>query len=369
MLKSFAQLRSTDLGCDTQNVLTIRLSLPRTRYDNAAALSLFNTLLLQARNYPGVSSAGLVSPTVPGNGYGDDIGFTILGESSSFGHGQTANQRLADRRYFEAMGIPIRSGRTFQEHQEREKTKEVMVSESFRQYFSGHDPIGQSIVVGGAMTYTVVGIVGDTRPLVGEPPQPTMYFPLDSPSIAARGRFVNTATLVVRSSLDVKGLAVPMRAILQGLDRNLPVTDIMTMDQVIGRQTMDASFNAGLLLVLSLVSLVIAAVGVFGVLSYILAQRTMETAIRIALGAQREQIIGLFVTDGLSPAIGGLVIGMAVSASVTPFIKSMLYETKPLDPTIFLSATSIVLLAAVAACVLPACRATRVEPMKAIRSG
>jgi ABC-type antimicrobial peptide transport system permease subunit len=165
----------------------------------------------------------------------------------------------------------------------------------------------------------------------------------------------------------VTRLALPVQKIIQQLDPDLPVSDILTMDQLIGTQTLDASFNATLLLIFALVSLLLAAVGLFGVISYLAAQRTTEIGVRIALGAQRSQVLMLILRDGLRPALIGLVLGLASSAALTRLIQSMLYETQPLDVEIFGLVAVILLLVAAAACMIPAWRASRLNPVAALR--
>jgi ABC-type antimicrobial peptide transport system permease subunit len=178
---------------------------------------------------------------------------------------------------------------------------------------------------------------------------------------------MNGAALVVRSNFDVTQLALPIQRIVQELDRDLPLSDILTMDQVIGRNTMDESFNAALLLAFAVLSMVLAAVGLFGVLSYVVAQRTTEIGIRIALGAQREEVMRLMLRDGLRPALFGLVLGLVASAGVTRLIASMLYGTSPFDPAVFVLVAVTLLLVAAAACALPAWRASQLDPMQALR--
>jgi ABC-type antimicrobial peptide transport system permease subunit len=194
-----------------------------------------------------------------------------------------------------------------------------------------------------------------------------MYFPIYTLNSKNPKDFSAGAALVVRSGEDVTRFALPVQKIFQSLDRDLAVSDILTMDQVIGVQTLDASFNASLLLIFALVSLVLAAVGLFGVMSYLAAQRTTEIGLRIALGAQRNQVLTLILRDGLRPALIGLAIGLATSAAMTRLIKSMLYQTQPLDPEIFSVVALTLLVVAVAACVIPARRAAQLDPMAALR--
>jgi len=152
------------------------------------------------------------------------------------------------------------------------------------------------------------------------------------------------------------------------LDLSLPVADVLSLDQIVGKETAAASFDAILLLVFATLSLVLAAVGLFGVLSYIVAQRQGEIGIRIALGAQREQVMQLMLTDGLRPALFGLVLGLAASAAATRLIRSLLYGTQPLDPIVFVLVTVALLAVATLACLLPAWRASRLDPMQALRT-
>jgi ABC-type antimicrobial peptide transport system permease subunit len=173
---------------------------------------------------------------------------------------------------------------------------------------------------------------------------------------------------VIRSNQDVTQLALPAQKIFQQMDRDLPVSDILTMDQVIGRDTLDASFDATLLMAFAILSVILAAVGLFGLLSYIVTQRTAEIGIRIALGAQRTQVLRLVLMDGLRPAIFGLIFGLVVSAAATRLIQSMLYATQPLDPAIFALVSLTLLLVAALACMIPAWRASRLDPMQALRT-
>jgi ABC-type antimicrobial peptide transport system permease subunit len=163
-------------------------------------------------------------------------------------------------------------------------------------------------------------------------------------------------------------LALPVQHIVAQLDPNLPVADILSYDQVVGKSTAEASFDAVLLGVFAALSLLLAAVGLFGVLSYIAAQRTGEIGVRIALGAQREHVLRLMLADGLRPAIIGLVLGLIASAGVTRLIQSLLYGTQPLDPIVFGLVSVALLAVAAVACLVPAWRASRLDPLEALRT-
>jgi predicted permease len=299
LIKSYQRLRSADMGCITQDVLTMHLGLPDARYATPAQrANFFDTLLERVRALPGMDAAGFVT-VAPGQGYFGDWEFTIIGHPPlPQGSSLDAMNRWADPKYFAAMGLPIVRGRTFDSGKRLDAANEVIISQSFaNQYFPGEDPIGKHLkVILEHPVAEVVGIVGDTRYIIGEKPLPMMYFPL------AAG-VETVGTLVIRSSHDVEQYALPVERIVAAMDGDLPVSDVLTMDQVLGKHTFDQSFNATLLTAFGMVSLLLAAVGLFGVMSYIAGQRTTEIGIRIALGAKREQVMRKMLLDGMGPAV------------------------------------------------------------------
>ena len=362
LLKSYAKMRSSDLGCVTGNVLTMQLSLPDEKYARPVQrLNFFAGLLDRVRALPGVEAAGLVR-SVPGQGYGGDAGFTIVGDPPlPVGKTQNAMVRWADPGYFRAMGIPFVHGNTFSESERLDQANRVIVSESFaRQYLSGRDPVGKHLMTMGNQTFEIAGVVADTRYVVARAPAPMMYFSI-------YGGTFGSAALVVRSARDVTTLALPIQRVVQQIDPQLAVMDILTMDQLMGRNTLDTRFNATLLLVFACLSLLLAAVGLFGVLSYSAAQRTAEIGVRIALGAQRKSVLRLMLGDGLRPALVGLILGLLASAGVTRLAESVLYQTQALDPEVFLLVSAALLAVAGIACFLPAWRASRLDPIQALR--
>ena len=367
LLKSYGRLRSVDLGCATHNVLTLHLGLPEAKYKQAVQrVNFFDALLERVRSLPGVQGAGLVR-VVPGEGYGGDSGFAIAEHPPlPQGKGEYAIVRWADPAYFAALGIPLLRGQTFDDNRRPEKMHEVIISQSFvRQYFPGEDPIGKHLVTIGHQSFAIVGIVGDTRFHVANPVQPMMYFPICAPLY---GGFVpNYATLAVRSSVDVTSLALPIQRVVQQLDPELAVSDILTMNQVIGKSTLEHRFETTLLMAFAVLSLALAAVGLFGVLSYLVAQRTQEIGIRVALGAQRSDVLRLVVRQGMIPAAIGMGIGIVAALGVTRLLSSLLYGVEPTDPLTFASVLLILAGVAALATYLPARRATKVDPMVALR--
>jgi predicted permease len=367
LLKGYQRLRSSDLGCITKNMLTMRFNLTEARYSHAAGrVNFYESLLRRVREMPGVKAAGLVR-VVPGQGYGGDTGFTIAGHPQlPVGKGQTAIVRWADPGYFAAMGIPLLRGRTFDESQRLQNARQVIISQSFaRQYFPSEDPIGKDLLALGQHPLEIVAVVGDTRFNLAKPAQPMMYFPilaaLYSDSVEP------SATLAVRSSLDVTSLALPVQRVFQQLDPELAVSDILTMNQVIDKSSFDANFDATLLLAFAVLSLTLACVGLFGVVSYIVAQRTHEIGIRVALGAHKCHVLRLIIGQGMMPTLVGLAIGTAAALALTRLLSSLLYGVTPTDPLTFISVSLILVAVALAACYIPARRAAKVDPMVALR--
>jgi putative ABC transport system permease protein len=363
LLKSYDRLRAADMGCATQNVLTMRIGLPDARYNTPGPLpvNFFTLLLARVRALPGVDAAGLVN-AAPGQGYWEDSSFTIVEHPPlPLGTGVFALNRTAESGYFAAMGIPILRGRTFNDSLRLEQTNEIIVTDLFaKKYFPGEEPLGKHLKTN-ERTYTIVGIVGDTRFAIGEEPKPMKYFHLNE------GR-INYGTLVIRSSRDVEQMALPVQRVIQEMDRDLPVSHVLTMNQLLGQSTLDQSFNTTLLTGFAALSLLLAAVGLFGVLSYMAAQRTGEIGIRLALGAPREHVLGKMLSDGLRPAIIGLVLGLAASMEASRLMRDMLYETRPLDPIVFAAVSATLMMVAALACIVPAWRASRVDPVKALRT-
>ena len=361
LLKSYERLHSADMGCITQDVITMHLGLPDARYATPALrANFYDTLLDRVRALPGVDAAGFVT-SVPGQGYGMDWTFSIVEHPPlPQGSGLSALSRWADPKYFRTMGIPILRGRTF-DGKRLAAANEVIISQSFAgQYFPGEDPLGQHLRVRG-QNAVIVGIVGDTRYAIGETPRPMQYYPLDA-------GIENVGTLVIRSSHDLEQFALPVQRIVSEMDLDLPVSDVLTMNQLLGKSTLNQRFNTALLVAFAAVSLVLAAVGLFGVMSYIAAQRTTETGIRVALGAKREQVMREMLLDGMRPAVFGLVVGLAASLEAGQLMRDLLYEIKPLDPAVYAAVAATLLAVAAFACIVPAWRASRVDPMRALRA-
>jgi len=278
--------------------------------------------------------------------------------------------RWADPGYFASIKIPLLRGRTFGSDQRLDGAHETIISAEFaRQYFPNEDPIGKHLFGlsdksnegFGKQSYEIVGVVGDTLYELAEPPVPMMYFPIDAGT-------ENGAALVVRGARDPESLALPIQKVIQQMDRELAVADVLTMNQIINESSLDANFEATLLAALAGISLLLAAVGLFGVLAYLATQRRTEIGIRLALGAQREHVLHLMLLDGLAPALGGAAAGSLLAIAAAQLIRSSLFATKPLDPAVFAGVIGLLLGVATTACLLPAWRASRVQPATVLRS-
>jgi len=367
LLKSYRRLRSTDMGCAIDNVLTMQLALPEARYKEPVQKAVFfEQLIARVRALPGVQAAGLVT-AAPGQGWwGDNLVAVVEHPPMPKGQYLDAAERAAEPGYFAAMQIPILRGRTFRESERPDRGNVVIISQmAARQFFPHEDPIGKHLRLNAIDAprdpLEIVGVVGDTRYYVSEDVKPMMYWPLSG------DRFGN-ATIVVRSTHDVESLALPVQRVIGDLDRDLPVSHVMTMMQLIGQSTVDASFNSTLILAFAVIALVLAAVGLYGVLSYLATQGRSEIAIRIALGAQRRQVLRMMLLNGLAPAWVGLSLGLVGGGFAVRLIRDMLYGVKPLDWSVFAEVGLMLLVVSVIACAVPAWRASRLDPMEALRT-
>jgi len=369
LVKSYQRLRSADIGVPIDNVLTMHISLPEARYRKPEEwAAFFEQLISRVRALPGVEAAGLVS-TAPGEGWGGDQMMSVVEHPPlRKGQGFDILARGADPGYFAAIQIPLLSGRGFTHDERLGRAHVVILSRNAAQaMFPGENPIGKHLHEVGYVSvpdsgvFEVIGVVGDTRWYVSEPAHPMLYWPI-------YGNYYSNATIVARSTHDVEALAVPIQKIIGQMDPDLPVSDVMTLRQATGKSTVDNQFDSILVLAFAIIALVLAATGLYGVLAYLVAQRTGEIGIRIALGAQRDQVLGLMLADGLRPALIGLLLGLVASAATTRFIKAMLYDTQPLDLEVFATVAGLLIASAALACIVPAWRASRLDPMQALRT-
>jgi len=370
LFKSFIRLRTVDLGCTTRNVLTMTFFLRGDQYSKPEQIvNLDKQLLDKVRHLPGVEAAGLTN-VVPGGGYYGDREIWIP-EHPAEGPGEHhfVAYRTADPGYFSAIGVPLLRGRFFSDDELLENDKFVIVNQELvRQYFPSEDPLGKHLRVlwrtPEGENYEIIGVVANSSYQLGRATRPMMWFPI----LAGIPGNSGDSVLVMRSGRDVTPLALPIQRLIASLDANLPVKNVLTMEQIVGESTANSNFSATLVLSFAGFSLLLAAVGLYGVLAYLVTQRTGEIGIRMALGARRERVLRLVLIDGLRPALLGLVIGIGASLAVTRLISSVLYGTSPLDPSVFLSVVATLVISATGACLLPAWRAAQIDPMRALRA-
>lgn len=370
LFKSFLRLRSVDLGCTTKNVLTMTYFLRGDQYSKPEQIVGFDTQLLErVRHLPGVEAAGLTN-VVPGGGYyGDHEVWIPEHPAEAPGEHHFVAYRTADPGYFSAIGIPLLRGRFFSDDERLEHDKFVIVNQELvRKYFASEDPLGKHLRVEWRTqqgeNYEIIGVVANSSYALGRPVRPMMWFPI----LAGIPGNSGDSVLVVRSGRDVASLALPIQRLIASIDANLPVKNVLTMEQILGESTANSSFSATLVLSFATFSLLLAAVGLYGILAYLVTQRTGEIGIRMALGAKRQSVLRLVLVDGLRPALLGLAIGITASIGVTRLISSVLYGTSPLDPGVFISVVATLLISATGACLVPAWRAAQIDPTSALRA-
>jgi putative ABC transport system permease protein len=370
LIRSFLHLMNVDPGFSPQNVLTLNISLPESRYESAHPMIAFEEQALERLSaLPGVKSAGGIFGLPLGNGaIGGD--FTVEGQAALAPGARPfiATKAVVGGDYFRAIGIPLLRGRTFDEHDSEDAPHVVIISQSLARHFWPHEEaIGKRLKPGfmNDAWCTVVGIVGDTKQYsLGETPSPSMYLPYAQAPVTF---LMQDVTFVLRAGADPLSLVATARRAVQSVDPDLPVFDVASMDQLVYRSASAPRFNAALLGIFAALALVLAAVGIYGVMSYTVLQRTHEIGVRMALGAQESDVLQQVVRQGMLLAAGGITTGVAGAWVVTRFLSSLLFGVRPTDPMIFTLVPLLLAAVALVACLLPARRATKVDPVVALR--
>jgi predicted permease len=366
LIKSFARLQSVDPGFATDNVLTAQVALPSSRYADAAARGAFWLRLIdRARALPGVTAAGLTS-NVPFNGSVSSGSYSIVGyapgPTEAAPHGR---QEVVGGDYFRAMQIPLVEGRVFNDGDTAESTPVVVVDRYLaNKYFAGRSAVGHQIQRGGpdSPKITIVGVVGTINTIdLAEPvTKERLYYPvaqMPRPAMA----------VALKTALDPSTLVAPLREAVQSIDPDQPIADVRTIDQWIARSLANRRTPTVLLALFGAVALVLSGIGIYGVLAFGVAQRVREFGIRQALGADRRSILSLVLAQGMRTTLVGVVLGLIGSLLLTRFLQTLLVGVAKHDPVVFASVTGLLVVVAVAACYLPARRATDIDPMIALR--
>jgi len=366
LIKSFAKLQQVSPGFETENVLTAQIALPAARYADAAAVRGFWTRVVdRARTIPGVTAAASTS-NVPFNGMVSSGSYSIVGRSQAPGevspHGR---QEVIGGDYFTAMHIPLIAGRFFNAGDSADAPPVCIVDEYLaKKYFASTGALGQQIQRGGptAPRYTIVGVVGTINSIdLGQPvTKERLYYPMTQIPRSAMA-------LVLKTALDPQTLVAQVRTAVREIDPEQPIADVRTMEQWVSRSMQNRRANMMLLTVFGAVALVLSAIGIYGVLAFGVAQRVREFGIRQALGADQSSILSLVLTQGLKTAGLGVILGLAASIGLARFLQTLLFGVTPHDPAVFVGVATVLFAVAMAACYIPARRATRVDPMVALR--
>jgi putative ABC transport system permease protein len=364
LLNSFWRLMRVHLGFNPANVLTTEVSLVSPRYDEEQRReSFFRELQDRLQSAPGVKSTGFISE-LPLSGEADDTFFTITEHPPANPNDNAdADFRVIDGDYFGAMRIPLLAGRAFDRQDSMECSKAVIVNEPFvNKYFPKEDPIGKHLKMFEGkpefVTREIVGVVGGNKHYaLQESLRPEMFKP---------GSFTRM-NIVVRSAGDPAMLTTAVREALRAIDPDEAASTFRTMDDVVSLSAAGDRFNTILLGVFAAIALLLTAAGIFGVLSYLVTQRTREIGLRMALGAQPRDVLRVIVGHGLRLVMLGLCIGVAGALVLTRWMSSVLFDVKPTDPLTFTAVAVVLAAVALLACYFPARRAMRVDPMEALR--
>jgi putative ABC transport system permease protein len=371
LLRSFSQLASTTPGFNPQPLIAGVVILPAARYPKEQQVAAFyDQLLERVEHLPNVASAG-TTLSLPPNLLNLMNPFWVPGMPTAPGTNQPmAVETTVSPGYFRTLGVSLLRGRLFDDSDRGRKDGILIINETMaRRYFRDQDPVGQKIKTGDAGPKTpwetIVGVVSDVKYTgLDTAPEPTLYVPYFEQGWTS---FSREMFLVVRATGDPKSLEHSLRSTVLGLDPDLPLTHVRTMNEFLSRSVAEPRFRTVLLGAFAAMALLLAAVGIFGVMSYVVSRRTQEIGVRMALGASRAQVLRMVLGEGMRVALIGTAIGLVEAFALTRLIRSWLYAVLPADPLTFVAIPSVVMIVAALACYLPARRAARVDPIITLR--
>jgi predicted permease len=369
LIKSVARLQGVSPGFDPHNVLTFNIALPSLKYPTDTAQILFSDQLLPRLNaVPGVQAAGVTSVIPFGGGWSTA---SVAIEGLVISQGQQSpwgDFRIASPRFFEALRIPLKRGRLFTDQDRLGAPEVVVIDEEFvKKYFANTNPIGKRITFGAragtpdSTWITVVGVVGHAAH-EGLDAEPRIQYDFPEAQRGSRGM-----TVAIRTQGDPLALVPAVRRTIHEIDAALPMSSINTMDKLVEQSVGQRKLSMILLGVFSAIAVLLASLGIYGVMSYSVTQRTRELGIRMALGAARSEVLALVVGQGMALALWGVAIGLVGAFAVTRFLSSQLYGVGATDVSTFVGVSGLLIGIALIACLLPAMRATRVDPVSALR--
>ena len=367
LIRTFANLRQVDPGFDPGNVLTFEVAPNGDRYETTAQnADYFRRSLERLRGLPGVESAAVTSNLPLAAWLNLSVGVTGKPDSTA-----STEFRMITPDYFKVMKMSILRGRAFTEADSSGAPPVVIVNETYaRQVFPNSDSIGQSLTVQGTQNYQIVGVVNDVKQFgLGDSAPRTVFILIgqaDDRLMRAARRFV-TMKFAIRASGDPLALGSAVKQEMLKVDPSLPLTNMRSLEQIVGRSLGRQRFNSTLLGLFAAIGLLLAAIGVYGVMSYVVTQRTQEIGVRMALGAQRSDVLKLIVGKGLALALAGVTLGLAAAFALTRLMKDFLFRVEPADPLTFVVIALLLTIVALVACYIPARRATKVDPMVALK--
>ncbi|MGA9978706.1 MAG: ABC transporter permease [Candidatus Sulfotelmatobacter sp.] len=367
LMRSFARLTSVSPGFEPNGVVKAMVSLPQFQYSTPQQWTAFATqLMTRLQAAPGMQDSACAAP-LPIKDGSVDLPFEIAGNPPlPAGEANSADYVTASPRYFSVMGIPLLRGRLFDTSDSPSSPPVVLISAALaRRYFANQDPMGRRLVFGfplnGRASREIVGVVGDVHDVsLGKNPAPMMYVPFAQAPLYG-------CEVVVRSTLDAAAVAAAIRTETHNIDKNLPVTDITTLPVALSASVAEPRFRTLILGLFSAIALVLAAVGIFGVISYSVSRRTREIGIRIALGASPASVRRLVIGESAKLVFFGLAAGIPAALVLTRFLSTLLFDVRPADPLTFVGVAVLLALVAFAAAYIPARRAMRVDPIVALR--
>jgi predicted permease len=364
LIRSFQQLLRVDPGFDARNVVTISTQVPASAREPAQRAAVYQTIKEQLLALPGVRQVGAVS-RLPMMGSDLTSVLFVEGKTKPGQQGPEVQFRKATPDYFTTMGVPLRAGRFFDDHDGENDPVALVDETTARLVWPGEDPVGKRVKIGvnsaGQPWTTIIGIVGNTHFFGLEAaPSPAFYVPYAASPLSA-------PILVIRTDRDPTPMLNTLAGTVRTAYKGIPAYNAFPMAALVERSTSQRRFLMLLLTGFALAAVLLAAVGVYGSISHSVAQRTREIGLRIALGATRSSALRLVLVEGLRPAAMGVILGSLAAAGLTRLMQSLLFGVRPLDPAVFATAAGLLASSAALACLVPALRATHVDPVVALR--
>ncbi len=365
MIATFSKLLHSDPGFNPRHILSVQFWLIGSKYDSIAQIEAFNRAAVQRLEaLPGVDAAAIVAAGLPLERGGNN-GVRLPNSTE----GYNVDYREISPGFFRAMGIPLLEGRVFSEADSETASKVVIVNQAFvRELFAGRNPLGERILIS-REPFEIVGVVGDVKSYLDQPARRTTFIPAAQASYDVSRVFEGwfPRSVVVRTTVDPLSLSRAVRDAVAAVDPTVPTGSMRSMDQVLSRSLALRNFMMFLLSLFAALALTLATVGIYGVISYAVSQRTREIGVRMALGARPSDVLRLILGEGLKLVLAGAALGILLALMVTRFISTMIYGVSATDPLIFLSVSTLLVVVSLAACYVPARRAMRVDPIVALR--